>query len=223
MNGKNVSTYNRAARMIASIFGVLAGVGGLTHGIGETLQGNVAPSGITIYSWTEGPIATSMGGDPAMTVVPNLLITGWLTIVISIIMMVFAAAFIQRKGGGLIQILLSIVMLLTGGGFAPPVVGILAGIAGLGIRSPLAGWRKRLSAKIRDFLALLWPWIFGICVINGVFLVIGSLILVYFFALNNPGLFVNSFFLAIISLILSIITGIAYDLQKGVRSAGALR
>jgi hypothetical protein len=59
MEGKNAFTNISAARIVASVFGVLAGVGGITHGIGETRQGNVAPSGIVIYSWTEGPIATN--------------------------------------------------------------------------------------------------------------------------------------------------------------------
>jgi len=59
--------------------------------------------------------------------------------------------------------------------------------------------------------------IFGIAVINGVFLVIGSLILVYFFDLNNPDLFMNSFFFSILSLLLMIFTGVAYDIQNSAR------
>ncbi len=72
MNDQLVPTYHRAAKWIASIFGILAGVGGATHGIGEILQGNMAPTGIIINSWTEGPIATYLGGDPGMTVVPKI-------------------------------------------------------------------------------------------------------------------------------------------------------
>ena len=105
-------------------------------------------------------------------------------------------------------------MLLVGGGFGPPIIGILASVAGAGIDRSLTWWRKRLSAKVRHFLATLWPWIFSITVINGVFLVIGSLILVYFFDLNNPDLFLNSFFFSILSLLLTIFIGRAYDIQK---------
>ena len=50
-----------AARCTALSFGVLAGLGGLTHGIGEVLQGSVRPDGLIINSWTKGPIATNMG------------------------------------------------------------------------------------------------------------------------------------------------------------------
>jgi hypothetical protein len=203
-----------AASRIASIVGVLAGLGGMTHGIGEILQGNVAPSGIAINSWTVGPIATNMGGEPAMTIVPNLLVTGILNIIVSLAIIVWSVAFMQRKNGGLILFFLSIAMLLVGGGFAPPIIGILAGIAGLGINAPYNWWRTHLPINIQRFLAKLWPWVFGACVINGVFLVIGSVILVYIFGLNTPDLFVNSFFFAILSLLLSIFTGVAYDIQN---------
>jgi hypothetical protein len=217
MEGKNALTNISAARIVASIFGVLAGLGGITHGVGETLQGNVAPDGIAIYSWTEGPIATNMGGEPAMTIVPNLLVTGVLTIIVSIAVIVWSVAFVQRKNGGLILILLSIAMLLVGGGVGPPIMGILAGVAGLGINAPYTWWRTHLPVNIRRVLAQLWPWVFGVCVINGVFLVVGSVILVYAFGLNNPDLFVNSFFFAIVSLLLSIFTGVAYDIQNNAR------
>lgn len=214
MEDKNTLTAFSAARFVASIFGVLAGLGGLTHGIGEVLQGNIAPDGIWIYSWTQGPIATNMGGEPGITIVPNLLVTGILTIIVSLIVIIWAAAFVQRKNGGRILLLLSVIMLLVGGGVGPPIIGILAGVAGTGVKAPLTWWRKRLSVNLRRFLATLWPWIFGITVINGVFLVIGSVILVCFFDLNNPDLFTNSFFFAVVSLLLTIFTGIAYDIQR---------
>jgi hypothetical protein len=53
----------RAARGTSTIFGILAGLGGLTHGIGEVLQGNVKPDGLVINYWTQGPIASNMKGN----------------------------------------------------------------------------------------------------------------------------------------------------------------
>jgi len=50
-----------AARLVAATFGVLSGFGGIVHGLGEAVQGNVAPSGIIINSWTEGPICEVHG------------------------------------------------------------------------------------------------------------------------------------------------------------------
>lgn len=223
MEGNNrLSTFS-AARGTASIFGALAGLGGIVHGIGETLQGNVAPSGVTFNSWTVGPIATNMGGEPAMSLAPNLLATGLLTIIVSLAVVVWSLAFVQRKNGGLILLLLSIGMLLVGGGFAPPIIGILASLAGLGINSPYRWWHTHLRGNVRRVLAQLWPWVFGICVMDGVFLVVGSIILVYAFDLNEHGLFVGSFLVAVVFLLVSDLAGVAYDLQKlaGLRDAGS--
>ncbi len=211
---KNVLAKLGAAGIVALVFGVLAGVGGLVHGIGEMWQGNVKPDGIIIDSWTEGPIATNMDGEPGMTIVPNLLVTGALTSLTSLAIIVWSVAFVQRKHGGRVLILLSIAMMLVGGGFGPPIIGILAGVAGTGINAPHSGWRRRIPASARRFLAPLWPWVCGISIINGVFLVIGSLVLVVGFGLNNPGLFTNSFFFAVLSLLLTILTGAAYDIEK---------
>jgi hypothetical protein len=208
-----------AARITSSVFGILAGVGGLVHGIGEILQGNVRPEGIIVNSWTVGPIATNMGGEPGMTVVPNLLVTGILTVFVSLVTVVWAAAFMRDRAAGRILLLLSVIMLLVGGGFGPPIIGILAGVAGTGIGRPSPWWRSRLSGRRWGWLAALWPWIFGLAVANGIFLVIGSLVLVYLFDLNMPDLFVMSFFFAVLSLSLTVVLGRGYDLQTRARDA----
>src|SRR3974377_483714 len=124
MDSKASVTHLNAARATASTLGVLAGLGGITHGIGEILQGHIAPSGLMIYSWTQGPIATTMGGEPAMTLIPSLFKTGVLTVLVSFAVLVWSAAFVQRRNGGWVQILLSVFMLLVGGGFAPPIMGV---------------------------------------------------------------------------------------------------
>ena len=217
MEGKNASTNISAARIAASTFGVLAGLGGLTHGVGEMLQGNIPSNGMFIDSWTQGPIATHMGGDPAMTIIPNLLVTGVLATIVSLATIAWAAAFVQRKHGGTVLILLSIAMLLVGGGFGSPIIGTLAGIAGTSINAPLTWWRTRLAGNAGRFLAQLWPWVFGVAFINGMFLFVGAIILVYAFGWGNEDLYLNSFFFAVVSLLLTIITGVAYDLQLSER------
>lgn len=63
-------------------------------------------------------------------------------------------------------------------------------------------------------LAGAWPWVFGVSVLNGLFLVVGSVLLTVFFGLNTPDLFVGSFFYAFISVLLCIWTGIVYDIRE---------
>ena len=200
---------------------MLAGLGGMLHGPGEILQGNVAPGGIAFNSWTVEPIATNVGGEPAMSLIPNLLITGVLTMLVSAAVIVWAAAFLGKRHAGAILILLSLVMLLVGGGFAPPLIGIIAGVAGLGINAQAPRWSQNLPVKLRSFLVAAWPWIFGVCVINGVILFGGTLIFGYIIGLNMPQVWVFCFLLAIPLLILTILTGVVYDHPQMDGSAAA--
>ncbi|HEX9118128.1 MAG TPA: hypothetical protein VGA61_18835, partial [Anaerolineae bacterium] len=63
-----------ATRVTVSTFGGLVALAGLEHGIGEALQGNVAPARIFISSWAGPGPFDALGGEPALTIVPNLLI-----------------------------------------------------------------------------------------------------------------------------------------------------
>jgi hypothetical protein len=109
-----------ATRVMVSTFGAFVGLIGIEHGLGEALQGNVAPDGIMILSWPKSALFSILAGEPAMTIIPNLLTTGILAILFSLIYLAWAILFVQRKNGGLILMLLSVVMLLAGGGIFPP-------------------------------------------------------------------------------------------------------
>jgi hypothetical protein len=112
-------------KVAASALGIFTGLGGASHGPGEMLQGNVAPSNIVFQAW---PSLTALAGEPAMTIIPNLLVTGILTIIVVVFLAVWAAKFISTKHGGLVLILLTIVLLLVGGGLMPSLFGIAAGV-----------------------------------------------------------------------------------------------
>lgn len=207
------------AKITAATFGVLAGIGGMTHGIGEVLQGSVAPEGIFILSWAEGPIYDLMGGDPGMTLVPNMLVTGVLCLLASLAVVVWSAFFVDRRYGGRVLALLSILMMLVGGGFGSPITGLLAAAAAGLIHAPLAGWRSRLTGLFGRTLARLYPWVFTLSVLNAAFLFLGALALTHFFRFGNAELYSNSFLLVVVSLPVTILTGIAYDLHRETRAA----
>ncbi len=203
-----------ATKVTVSTFGAIMGLAGIEHGIGEVLQGNVAPGGIVFPSWPGSAFFRIVAGEPAMTIVPNLLATGILAILFSLIFLVWATLFVQRKNGGLVLILLSIVMLLVGGGIFPPVIGIIIGALGTRINAPLSWWRAHLSAGLRHFLGKVWPWSFVACLIAWLLLFPGINILGYFFGLNNPNLTVILIFFALGSLLLTIFSGFAYDIER---------
>ena len=203
-----------AAEAIATTFGALAGVGGLLHGIGEIRQGNVAADGFFVDSWTEGPIAEHMDGDPGLTLIQNMLATGITVTVISVIVILFALFMMRRKRAGLTLIALSVAMLLTGGGVGPPTIGILAGVAGIGIGSTHGWWREHFPHSARKLAADAWPWVFAVSAINGLYLFVGSTAIIYAFDVGIGDLTLFSFFLAFILMGLNIVTGAAFDMRS---------
>jgi hypothetical protein len=120
------------ARLTVSTFGTIIGIAGLEHGVGEILQGNVPPPGIVIESWPNNEAYKVLAGEPALTLIPNMLLSGILTVLVSIILILWTVKYVDRKNGGLILILLSLVLLPIGGGFVPPLMGFIVG--GFGMR-----------------------------------------------------------------------------------------
>jgi hypothetical protein len=151
---------NHATRLVATVLGASAGALGLEHGYFETRQGSVVPSGILINA-IGSPCQPSQAWhacEPAMTFIPNVLVTGALTIICSLIVLVWALAFMQGQHGGLILLLLAIALTLVGGGFVTLLLGMVAGVAGTKIQAPLTWWRAHLSLTARRVLASLWVW-----------------------------------------------------------------
>lgn len=206
-----------ATRVVVATFGVVAGLAGLEHGVGEIMQGNVASDGLMILSWPRSEFFRILGEEPAMTIVPSLLASGILAIAFCLIFIVWAARFVQRQNGGLVLILLSIVMLLVGAGFGPPLLGISVGVAATRINGSRVGWRAHLPVGVRRLLASLWPWSFGAAVIAWLGLLPGMPLLDYTVGANNPisdALVYTVILCAFGFLLVTIVTGLAHDSQR---------
>lgn len=212
-----------ATRVFASTFGAIMALAGIEHGIGEVLQGNAAPSGVMFLSWPDSAFFRSLGGEPAMTVIPNLLVTGIFAILFSLALLVWVTLFVQRQNGGLVMILISIAMLLAGGGIFPPILGILIGVVATGIHSPLTWWRTRLSPGARSFLASLWPWSFTACIIAWLLMFPGLVLLGYFFGVIDPVLILVLLLVDLGTLLSTILTGFARDALKQTGTFAGLR
>lgn len=209
-----------ATRAVASVFGVYAGLLGVTHGVLEVAQGNEPPSGLMIYAMGPPcqPHAVWHACFPAVTIVPSYVVTGLLAILISLAVVVWAALFVERKRGGVVLILLSMLMLPVGGGIIPVVIGVIAGAAGTRINAPPTWLGARLSGGSLDILARLWPWP----------------LVAYFVWIPSQyvlGHFLNDFMmkqafpallLEFVLLLLSILTALADDVKKeaGLRQGG---
>jgi hypothetical protein len=147
-----------ATRVVVAAFGAVVAFAGLEHGVGELLQGPVAPASWAIESWPDTQAFAILAGEPAMTIVPNLLLAGALTILAAAAFGAWAIGFVHRPHGGLVLVGLSIVLLLVGGGFSPPLIGIVLGIGASRIGAPSA----RPPGPIGSRLAGTWPWLTGL-------------------------------------------------------------
>lgn len=203
-----------ATRVMVSTFGALVGLIGIEHGIGETLQGNIAPDGLMILSWPDSELFRILAGEPALTIVPNLLVTGILAILSSLIYLVWAIRFVQRKNGSLVLMVLSVVTLLVGGGIFPPLLGIILGAVGTRINAPLTWWRVHLSAGWLHFLAKLWPWSFSACLISWLSMFPGIVLLWHLWGVDNPNLIYFLLLCMFGFLFSTVVTGFAYDSQR---------
>lgn len=212
-----------ATRVFVSTFGAFMALGGIEHGIGEILQGNVTSGGVMIQSWPESEFFRSLGGEPAMTLIPNLLVTGILAVLVSLALLLWSVLFVHRKRGGLVMILLSGAMLLVGGGIFPPIFSALVGVVATRIRSTLTWRRGRPSEGVRRFLARLWPWSYAVCMAAWLAVLPGIPLIESLFGVDDLAFILGIMSVALVMFPLAILAGLAYDAGLARETAGAHR
>jgi hypothetical protein len=149
---------NRATQNVVRGFGLILSLAGFEHGIGEILQGNTSTNDIFIQSWGDSELFSILSGEPAMTLIPNFLVSGILTIILSCLAAAWCLFFLAKSRSSLVLLLLSVALLLVGGGFGPPLVGIIIGLAGTQLDSDFS-WLKSLRSKsLFRTAARIWPF-----------------------------------------------------------------
>ena len=200
-----------ATRVVASTFGVIVGLAGLEHGVGEILQGNVAPPGLMFESWPHSGLLRIMAGEPAMSVFPNLLLSGILTVLVSLATIVWSAAFLGNRHGGFVLMLLSVFLLLTGGGIAPPLMGLFVGGAATRIRNPLRRWRASRQRTRPPLLARLWPYLLVVSVIGYLALLPGIPLMSQFIQIEDPAIVAYLALFSLSTLVLALLASLVSD------------
>jgi len=203
---------NKKTRIAVSSLGVYAGLLGIEHGIFEILQGNTPTNDLMINAMGPScqPETVWHACFPALTLLPNYLVTGILAVIIGLMVLIWAVGFVHRKWGGAILMMLSVLIILVGGGFVPALIGIISGAAGTRIHTPLTWWRER-SPKTITLLSKLWPWFLILLIVWFP----GSWIVGYFFnpvILNLGFVFFLCFDIGLPLLI--VFSGVAYDIQN---------
>ena len=200
----------KATKIVATLFGVSAGIAGMEHGIFEMMRGNTRSESMMIASIGPpcAPEEAWNACEPAMTILPNFLVTGILALLIGIAILVWSVGFIQRKRGGLVLMLLSAALLLFGGGLFPPLIGVIGGAAGTKINKPFS---EKPAGGFLRFIARLWPWPLAIFMIW----IFGQIPMGYFFNDFMQLAMYFGVFLILAMLPLSVWTAYAHDAVSG--------
>jgi len=204
-------------RLVVSLLGVLAGLAGIEHGIGEVLQGGTVPPGLVFPSWPDSRLMAIFGGEPAMSVIPNFTASGIFSILLSLLLIAWSVVFIGRRHGGLTMMIISVALLLVGGGFGPPLLGIILGAAGTRIGKPLTWWRAHLPRAVRRFLSAASPVLSAACFLAWVLMMPGPMIIGRLFKAEGfDGTAVVPYFIlaAFATLPLAIVAGFARDVER---------
>jgi hypothetical protein len=144
----------RATRLVVGTLGALVGLAGVEHGLGEVLQGPGQPEALVIESWPDAAAFEILVGEPAMTVVGDLRVTGVLAIAVGLTVAVWSIWFVGRRRGGLVLVGLSVLLLLVGGGLFPPLMGIVLGA----VAARMGRTTEAPPRPLRRVVARAWPW-----------------------------------------------------------------
>lgn len=217
------SFYNlNATRIIVTTLGVIFGFSGMNHGFFEFLQGNTPTNGLIIQAIGPNQRFWVEGTEEALTIIPNFLVSGLLSMLIGLVIVIWSLRFIQTQHGLSVFLGLFIALFLVGGGIGQLAFFIPAWAFGTRMNKPLTWWRKVLPRTIWSFLVLLWPITLTLSTIA---ILIGLEIAIfgYFPGMTNPETLQNTAMIFVLaSALLNIVTfiaGFGHDLLRMERNA----
>jgi hypothetical protein len=197
-------------RIFVGIMGVLAGFGGMGHGVAEVLQGNKT---------TGGMLLSDIG---AFTIIPNYLYTGIAVIIISAAVMAWTLLAIHRKNGPDVFFALCTALFLTGGGIAQAVFFLLTWAVAIRINNPPDLWKKDGTGSKRKKISGFWP-----VFIVTAFAVLTAAMMIWIF-LTPPGTVQKPqavqytiwslLALSLVLIVLTVVSGFARDMENGITS-----
>jgi hypothetical protein len=219
---KSLSANWDATRVTATVIGVFFGLfSGVNHGIFEILQGNRPTEGLVINAIGEAQRFWPEGTEPAFTLIPNYMLTGIVSILVGIAIVIWSLRFLDSKHGSLVYFGLFVLSFLVGGGMGQAFFFIPASAFSTRIGKPLIWWGKVLPKKMWPFLSKIWP----VClVLATISMLIGLEMAIFGWF---PGVTdlerltdinMNFVFAAAFLYILAFIAGFGHELNKQVKS-----
>src|SRR5271157_2569985 len=127
------------ARAMVLVFGVIAGLSNMAYAIAEILEGHARPAAAFF----------ALNGQPAITVLPDMLLTGVIGLCLSLAFTLCAVFFTKRWQGGLAMLLIACLQIPFGAGLVRLVQAMIYGLIGTRIGRPLRFWNAILPRRSR--------------------------------------------------------------------------
>jgi hypothetical protein len=147
---------NKATRTFTMVFGIIFGVSGISHGLFEALQGNVPTEGVFISAVGEAHRMWPHGAEPALTLIPNFLAAGIVSIVVGVALIAWSIAGVHKPKGSTVFLILFLVLLFTGGGVAQVLFFPIFWLVSTRIIGSLSWWEKAIPRAARGALSRVW-------------------------------------------------------------------
>jgi len=213
-----------ATRIIATTIGVFFGLfSGVNHGFFEVLQGNKPTGGFYILAIGEAQRFWPLASEGAFTLIPNFLITGIVSMVVGVAIIIWSIWFLPTRHGRTVFLGLFILSFLVGGGIGQVAFFIPAWAFATRMGKPLTWWRKVLPRSTWPFLSRLWIVTLVLVI---VFMLIGLEMAIFglFPGLTDPVSIENTamlfVFSAAILCVVSFIAGFGHELQRMAQNNG---
>jgi hypothetical protein len=142
-------------RAITSTFGAIAGLSSMAYATAEALEGHAKPTAVFF----------TLNGQPAITVLPDMLLTGLIGLCLSLAFTLCALFFAKRWQGGLAMLLIACLQIPFGAGLVRLFQAMIYSLVGTRINRPLMLWDAILRQPLRSQLSRLWPGSFIVCAI----------------------------------------------------------
>ncbi len=232
---------NRATSIITAVLGITFAVAGMHHGFFEMLQGYTPTGSFGIHSIGPAQQMWEHGSDDAVTLIPNFLITGIASIVVSLCI-VLGSVFLVRgwrsgpegrisgsrfgfvlKRWPTVFLLLFILLTLVGGGVGHVLFFLITWAYATRMNKPLKWWKKILSGRFGRAISAGWVYsvsFASLCYIIGLEISVFG----YVPGISNPVTILavcwGFLLLGLIFINVSYITGFAYDIRTQTQAVG---
>jgi len=136
---------------------------GFIHGVGEILQAGSKSNSNLIYALdVADPDKVWHAGLPAFSVIPDFLISGIITVLISIAIVIFANLLIESNYFKFFP-LLFILLFLFGGGFVPPFIGIISST--YYVIKKKSNMNNKQPSFLRKLIAKSWIYLISVLIL----------------------------------------------------------